>query len=118
MIEKDLVDPFLDTEGGGWTSYSAGAAPAWYRARHEYLEVMLPLAVVGGPGRLRATWVAEDVSWGETYPSALEVMAEGGWDPIDEEDARRQLQDLTPPCATWAPQEDGSLVLTRVEEDR
>jgi len=40
-----------------------------------------------------------------------------GWDPIDEAHARRQLASLTPPCAVWAPQPDGSLVLTRVEED-
>lgn len=117
MIEKSLVDPFLETEGAGWIPYMAGSAPAWYRAQTDVLSVMFPLAVVGGPGRLRATWMAEDVPWWTVYPSALEVMSEWGWDPIDEEDARRQLQDLTPPCATWAPQPDGSLVLTRVEED-
>lgn len=118
MIEKDLVDPFLDAVGAGWIPYRAGYVPAWYRARTDVLEVMFPLAVAGGPGRLRATWMAEDVSWGTVYPSALEVMTDLGWDPIDEEDARRQIRDLTPPCAVWAPQEDGSLVLTRVEEDR
>lgn len=115
MIEKSLVDPFLDTVGAGWVPYRAGYVPAWYRAQTDVLSMMFPLAVAGGPGRLRATWMAEDTPWGTVYPSALEVMQNWGWDPIDEEDARRQLQDLTPPCATWAPQEDGSLVLTRVE---
>ena len=118
MIEKDLVDPFLDAEGAGWISYMAGATPAWYRARTDVLEVMFPLAVVGGPGRLRATWWAEDVPWGTVYPSAREVMAGWGWDPIDEAHARRQLASLTPPCAAWAPRTDGSLALTRVEVPR
>lgn len=46
------------------------------------------------------------------------LEAEWGWDPIDEAHARRQSASLTPPCAVWAPQTDGSLALTRVEVPR
>lgn len=48
MIEKDLVDQFLDTVGAGWIPYRAGYVPAWYRALPDVLSVMFPMASEDG----------------------------------------------------------------------